>query len=325
MRVVSLFSGAGGLDLGLIQANLEIVWANDVFDDAVQTYRRNIGGHIDTRDICEVKSGEIPDCEVVVGGFPCQGFSVANWARSMEDPRNQLYKQLVRIVAAKRPRYFVGENVKGLASFAKGAMLRQIVSDFVEIGYRVRYQVVNAADYGVPQNRMRMLIVGERIDLPENLSFPPPPTHTDPKFAKEKGLKPWLSVGEALARYPEPDTPNRLHNHQCSRYKLRFNGHLGHRHIKADRPAPTVTARGDERGGVVVLHHPNNHRRMTARELAAVQSFPDDFIFVGTKTSAYRQIANAVPPRLGEAIGRMLFKAAAGERGYNSEPEVVAA
>lgn len=311
MRVVSLFSGAGGLDLGLINAGLQIVWANDIFENAVETYRLNIGDHIDTRDICDVNSSEIPDCDVVVGGFPCQGFSVANWGRNLEDPRNHLYKQLVRIVDAKRPRYFVGENVKGLASFAKGEVLRKIVSEFEALGYRVHHKVVNAADYGVPQSRMRMLIVGERVDLPQTLAFPPQPTHADPELAEAKGLKSWLSVGKALEMYPEPDMPNKLHNHECSRYKLRFNGHLGHRYIKADRPSPTVTARGDEKGGVVVLHHPNNHRRMTARELAAVQSFPDDFVFVGTKTSAYRQIANAVPPLLGEAIGRMLLEAAA--------------
>ncbi len=128
-------------------------------------------------------------------------------------------------------------------------------------------------------------------------------------MAKSLKLKPWLTVGKALAHFPEPEDGMDIPNHQCSRYKLRFNGHLGHRYIEADRPSPTVTARGDEKGGVVVLHHPNNHRRMTARELAAVQSFPDDFVFSGTKTSAYRQIANAVPPLLGRAIGLMLMAA----------------
>lgn len=309
MRVVSMFSGAGGLDLGLVRAGLNVVWANDIYEDAAATYRKNIGDHIDTRDICDIESAEIPECDVVVGGFPCQGFSVANWGRNLADPRNQMYKQLLRVVAAKRPRYFVGENVKGLASFAKGEILEQIVSEFEDVGYRVKYQVVNAADYGVPQSRMRLLIFGERLDLPEAFQFPPRASHADPQISDRDKLLPWLSVGKALAHYPEPDEPNSFHNHECSKYKLRFNGHIGHRYIKPDRPAPTVTARGDEKGGVVVLHHPNNHRRMTARELAAVQSFPDDFAFVGTKTSAYRQIANAVPPRLGEAIGKMLLDA----------------
>lgn len=309
MKVVSLFSGAGGLDLGLIQAGMEIVWANDIFADAASTYRHNIGSHIDTRSICEIKSSEIPDCDVVVGGFPCQGFSVANWGRTMDDPRNQLYRELVRVVRDKNPRYFIGENVKGLASIGKGEILRRIVEEFEGLGYRVNYQVVNAADYGVPQARMRVVIVGVRKDVPDTLSFPPTPTNAAPDMAKSLNLKPWLTVGKALAHFPEPEDGIDIPNHQCSRYKLRFNGHLGHRYIEADRPSPTVTARGDEKGGVVVLHHPNNHRRMTARELAAVQSFPDDFVFSGTKTSAYRQIANAVPPLLGRAIGLMLMAA----------------
>src|SRR5687768_12147611 len=113
MRVASLFSGAGGLDLGLIQAGHEIVWANDVFGDAAETYRRNIGNHIDTRDISTISSSEIPSCDVVVGGFPCQGFSVANWTRTSDDPRNRLFREMVRVVADKEPRYFLAENVRG--------------------------------------------------------------------------------------------------------------------------------------------------------------------------------------------------------------------
>jgi DNA (cytosine-5)-methyltransferase 1 len=306
MRVVSLFSGAGGLDLGLQWAGHEIVWANDIFEDAAATYARNIGPHIDTRDICKIRSTEIPDCDVVVGGFPCQGFSVANWGRTAQDPRNKLYRQMVRIVRAKRPRYFVAENVKGLASMDGGLVLQRIIQDFESLGYKVQCQVMNAADYGVPQTRMRIVIVGARSDCPNFIQFPPPATHGDPKKPSSSGLKPWRSVGKALAHLPEPEKGPDIPNHQASKYKLTFNGHLGHRFVDPNRPASTVTARGDERGGVVVLHHPNNRRRMTARELAAVQSFPDDFVFVGTKTSAYRQIANAVPPLLGLAIGELL-------------------
>lgn len=309
MRIVSLFSGAGGLDLGLSQSGHQVVWANDIFSDAVRTYEKNIGSHVDERDISVIPGTEIPECDVVVGGFPCQGFSVANRARSLEDPRNQLYKQMVRVVAEKRPRYFVGENVKGLASFAKGKILDAILQEFRDLGYKVRHEVVNAADYGVPQARKRLLIVGVRSDLSGDFAFPPTPTHADPAIAEEKGLNAWLSVGKALAHFPEPEDAPHIPNHECSKYKLRFNGHLGHRRIDATKPAPTVTARGDEKGGVVVLHHPRNHRRMSARELAAVQSFPDNFVFHGTKTSAYRQIANAVPPRLGKAIGLMLKEA----------------
>lgn len=312
MKIVSLFSGAGGLDLGLGKAGHEIVWANDIFLDAVSTYRANIGVHISTQDIREVASAEIPACDVVVGGFPCQGFSVANWSRTSDDPRNELFKAMVRIVNDKEPRYFVAENVKGLLSMGQGKALAEIEASFAaasRYGYRVKHQLVNAADYGVPQMRMRVIIVGVRGDQPDLPVFPPAPTHADPALARKLGLKPWLSVGKALSHFPEPGDGQDIPNHQNSKYKLRFNGHLGHRYIDPLKPSPTVTARGDDKGGVVVLHHPSNKRRMTARELAAVQSFPDDFVFSGTKTSAYRQIANAVPPLLGKAIGAMLTEA----------------
>jgi len=305
MRIVSLFSGAGGLDLGLSQAGHDIVWANDIYQDAAATYSLNIG-QIDTRDIHDVKTTEIPDCDVVVGGFPCQGFSVANWGRTADDPRNQLYKQLVRVIRAKSPKFFIGENVKGLMSLGKGKVMRQIVEEFEACGYQVQCEVVNAADYGVPQLRKRVLIMGIRNNLPDTLQFPPTPTHADPKLAERFNLLPWLTVGQAVAHFPEPEFGTHIPNHECSKYKLRFNGYVGNRFVDPERPAPTVTARGDDRGGVVVLHHPKNHRRMTVRELASVQTFPENFKFVGTKSSAYRQIANAVPPVLGYALGLML-------------------
>ncbi|MBA2649217.1 MAG: DNA cytosine methyltransferase [Legionella sp.] len=310
MKIVSLFSGCGGLDLGLTQAGHQIIWANDIFTDASATYRRNIGAHIDERDIKIIPSMEIPNCDVVVGGFPCQGFSVANMKRSVDDTRNQLYKEMVRVISDKKPKFFIGENVKGMASLGGGFVLKKIIHDFENMGYVVRWQILSAADYGVPQTRMRLIIFGIRNDIScPNLQFPPMPTHANPEKAALLQMKPWKTVGEALSHFPEPELGKGIPNHECSKYKLSFNGHLGHRFIDPNKPSPTVTGRGDEKGGVVVLHHPGNHRRMTVRELAAVQSFPDNFIFEGTKTSAYRQIANAVPPLLGKTIGFMLCEA----------------
>lgn len=311
MQIVSLFSGAGGLDLGLIQAGHEVIWANDIYKDAVDTYRDNIGDHVDMRDISEIPSSDIPYADVVVGGFPCQGFSVANWGRTVDDKRNKLYCEMVRVITDKKPRFFIAENVKGIVSLGKGEVLKKIVSDFRKAGYRTYWQVLNSADYGAPQKRMRFVMLGVRNDLSKkrDVFFPPEPTHQNPN-AKDRDitLEPWLTVGKALSHIPEPEDAPDIPNHDYSRYKLRFNGHLGHRYIDPDKPSPTVTGRGDDKGGVVVLHHPKNHRRMSARELASVQSFPDDFIFSGTRTSAYRQIANAVPPALGRAIGGMLSK-----------------
>ncbi len=302
MKVISLFSGAGGLDLGFIANGHKIVWANDSFVDAVETYRLNIGNHIDERDIRLVSSNEIPDGDIIIGGFPCQGFSVANWDRSTCDPRNFLYKEMVRVLKDKQPKFLLAENVKGLASLGKGAALNLILKDFSEAGYNVKYQILNSADYGVPQMRMRLFILGIRKDLSIDLHFPPKPTHADPRKANMLGLKSWVTVGDALAHFPEPEEGSKIPNHENSKYKLRFNGHIGHRYIDPKKPSPTVTARGDDKGGVVVLHHPGNRRRMTVRELAAVQSFPDDFIFVGPKSTAYRQVGNAVPPKLAKAL-----------------------
>jgi len=120
MKVVSLFSGAGGLDLGFKMAGHNIVWANDLYDDAVETYRTNLGSHIVCKDIFAVDENDVPDCDIIIGGFPCQGFSVANTKRNINDERNQLYKQLMRVINAKQPKFFLAENVKGIFSLAKG-------------------------------------------------------------------------------------------------------------------------------------------------------------------------------------------------------------
>ena len=298
MDVVSLFSGAGGLDLGFILAGHTIIWANDLYSDAVQTYRNNIGNHIVEKDIKDIPSTDIPNCDIVIGGFPCQGFSVANTKRNTKDERNELYKQLLRVIRDKQPRFFVAENVKGILSLDKGEVFKAILSDFRNLNYRVQYKLLNAADYGVPQKRERVIIVGVRNDINFEFQYP---TKTHSKDGKD-GLIKWVSVNDAIGELPNPDEPNDLTNHVYSKYRLNFNGYIGHRPITPDQPAPTVTARGDNRGGVVILPHPNNLRRMTCRELATIQSFPLNFTFSGSITSVCRQIGNAVPPILGRCI-----------------------
>lgn len=306
MRVVSLFSGAGGLDWGFKKAGHNIIWANDNYKDATDTYKVNIGNHIVFKDICEVKSEEIPNHDILTGGFPCQGFSLANTKRNAKDQRNKLYMEMLRIIKDKKPKYFVAENVKGILSLSKGSVFKMILSDFEKAGYSVKYKVLNSADYGVPQKRMRVIIVGTRNDQTELINFPPP-THTEKLDLFNKKLKPWLSVGQALKDVPEPEDAPHIPNHTYSKFKLKFNGYIGNRKIDPQKPAPTVTARGDNKGGVVVLHHPNNHRRMSARELALVQSFPMNYIFSGNRSSVYRQIGNAVPPLMGYAIAKMFL------------------
>lgn len=301
MKVVSLFSGAGGLDLGFKMAGHEIIWANDLYEDAVETYKHNLSNHIVCEDISRIDTENIPDCDIIIGGFPCQGFSVANMKRNESDERNALYKQLIRVIKAKKPKFFLAENVKGLTNLAKGTVFKMILSDFSAIGYKVSYQVLNAADYGVPQTRQRVIIVGVRNDINFEYIFPAP-THSKDG---ENGLPHWISVGEAMSVIPDPDLPNDLPNHDYSKYKLQFNGYLGHRALDPEKPAPTVTARGDNKGGVVILPHPTAQRRMSCRELATVQSFPLDYKFFGNRSSVYRQIGNAVPPLLGYAVANV--------------------
>lgn len=300
MKVVSLFSGAGGLDLGFKMAGNDIVWANDIYKDAVNTYEENIGRHIVCGDIANIDTADIPDCDIVIGGFPCQGFSVANTKRDVNDERNKLYLQLIRVIKAKRPNFFLAENVKGILNIGNGEVIKMIMKEFSSLGYKVQKKLLNAADYGVPQTRERVIITGVRDDLDFTYTYPEPTNDKNGGIFIPK----WVTIKEAFKDIPNPDEPNNLSNHVYSKYKVTISNYIGHRLIDPDKPAPTVTGRGDEKGGVVVLHHPNNKRRMTCRELATIQSFPLDYHFCGSMSSVYRQIANAVPPLLGYAVAK---------------------
>ena len=138
LKVLSLFAGAGGMDLGFKNAGYDIVWANDIDADSVKTYRRNIGDHIFHGDIEKIRNNKISsNIDIVIGGFPCQGFSIANKSRHIDDSRNKLYKQMLRVIKDKKPKYFVAENVGGILTLGKGAVIQKIIKDFKNIGYKV--------------------------------------------------------------------------------------------------------------------------------------------------------------------------------------------
>lgn len=205
LKVVSLFSGAGGMDLGFINSGFEIIWANDFFEDAVNSYRKNIGKHIVHGDITKISSDDIPDGpDVIIGGFPCQGFSVANTKRSMEDKRNFLYKEMLRVISDKRPKFFVAENVKGLLSIEGGKVFEMIKSDFENlkdkdgnvIGYKVDARILNAAEYGVPQARERVVIIGNRIGV-EN-PYPVATHYVEGVSESSEGLIPAITTEQAI-------------------------------------------------------------------------------------------------------------------------------
>lgn len=161
---VSLFCGAGGLDLGFDRAGFKTIWANDFNIDACETFRLWSDANVVCGDISKIPSDSIPDSDIMLGGFPCQGFSLSG-PRRIDDSRNVLYKEYVRILKAKMPLAFVGENVKGLLTMGEGKIIEAIVEAFHECGYKIAYRLLNAADYGVPQDRERVIIVGLREDL----------------------------------------------------------------------------------------------------------------------------------------------------------------
>lgn len=171
--VVSLFAGAGGMDLGLEQAGMKVLWANDFDRDACETYRMWSDAIVVEGDIANVEFSTVPDPDVIVGGFPCQGFSLAG-PRKINDNRNALYKHFVHAVEEKRPYAFIAENVKGILTLGDGAILEAIIQDFEDRGYHVAWKLLNAADYGVPQNRERVIFVGLRTDISSKYEFPEP-------------------------------------------------------------------------------------------------------------------------------------------------------
>ena len=304
MKIISLFSGAGGLDLGLIQAGNQVVWANDIDKDAVETYRENIGDHIICDDVKNLDLKKIPDADVVVGGFPCQGFSLANRKRTLGDERNQMYKFFLDTIKEKQPKFFIAENVKGILSLGGGAAINQIICDFENAGYITTINLVNMADYGVPQTRQRVIIIGQRKDLADEMLFHfPQPTHS-----KDGSLDKWITIKDAIDHFPDPDKPNSVINHIYSAYKVQYRNFTGHRQTDPDKPSPTILARGNGKGGVCAIPHYNGKRRLSIRESASIQTFPEDFHFNGSMNSCYRQIGNAVPVKFACLLGKELMR-----------------
>ncbi len=312
-KVISLFAGCGGLDLGFHQQGYDVVWANDFNEWAAKTYTHNLGEAMVCKDIEKVdpfKDKSIPACDLILGGFPCQDFSMI-WKRpGLNGDRGNLYKSFLRFVAAKKPKAFVAENVKGLLTANNGRAIEQIVTDFESIlpGYVVKPKLYNFADYGAPQFRERVLIVGIRIDTGFDF-YHPKPTHG------AKGTHPYVTAGMAIKGAEKikfnnekmkisPKTVNMLklipeggnftNVPVDSPYYVK--GMISHvyRRIHRGEPAKTIIAAGG--GGTWGYHYPEL-RPLTNRERARLQSFPDDFEFLGSVAEVRRQIGNAVPPQ----------------------------
>jgi len=288
MRVISLFSGCGGLDLGFKQAGFDIVWANDFDKEAVESYRANIGDHIVHDSIYNIDTDTIPDGDILIGGFPCLGFTVAKGkSRELNCDYNQLFSEYARVLKAKQPKYFVVENVTGIKSgkefndFFHDVILESFIS--CGIGYKVKYETILSSDLGVPQNRKRVIIFGTRNDIEKEPNFPS-------KVVEEK-----LTLRDAIFDLPR-EYNLEIPNHIGNKHKVKINAYVGNRQLDWDKPSPTITGRGSRSGGAVIHPHPDRHRRLSVRECARIQSFPDDFVFRGSNGACYAQIGNAVPP-----------------------------
>ena len=298
---VSLFCGAGGLDTGFEQAGFKTIWANDFDKDACKTHQNWSRAKVVCGDIAKVDVTEIPDSDIILGGFPCQGFSLSG-PRKIDDSRNVLYKHYVRIVKAKQPKIFVGENVKGLLTMANGDIFEAIKEEFSQCGYNVFSQLVNARYFGVPQDRERVIIVGIRKDLGINdFSIPVP---------KNKRM----TMREALAGMPEPSPDDICNAPYSSRFMSR-NRKRGWDDVSYTIPAMAkqVTLHPSspdmEKLGTDLWRFGNDGltRRFSWQEAAVIQTFPRDLKFEGDLVSKYKQIGNAVPVKLAEYVATLLY------------------
>lgn len=310
MTFVDLFCGAGGLSKGLEMSGLEGICGLDWFNEACMTYNRNfdhpfINGDIKDPEIKKKFYDTVREqlngrhLNIVAGGFPCQGFSMAG-NRIVDDPRNSLYKELIEIVVELQPDFVICENVKGLRTMLDGLVEKKIIADFKEIGYEMNVTTLCAADYYTPQKRERVIFIGNRKGL-KNF-------HPQPILSPEEYITTGQAIGDLINHPVDPDfnhVPTVHRDDMAKRIMETPEGQSLYKGYsdawkKCPWDAPSCTIK-ENHGGVNL--HPKLPRVLTAREMARLQSFPDDFIFEGKKNKQLVQIGNAVPPLLGKAIG----------------------
>lgn len=289
--VASMFSGCGGMDLGFKggfsvlgryypQLPFNIVWANEINESACRTYRRNIDQNIICGDVWDNMDSIPKNIDVIIGGFPCQDISINGKGAGANGKRSGLYRAMIEAIKATRPRIFVAENVKGLLMRHNKESLAQILRDFDSLGYDISYELYHAADYGVPQSRERVFIVGT---LQGKGKFIPP----EPDRARYN----WITASEAIKDLENLEANPEI-NHIWS--LANRSPEQGDRRLDPNRPAYTIRA---ECHGNIQYHY-SLPRRISMREAARIQSFPDDFIFEAKLRETERQVGNAVPPVL---------------------------
>ena len=296
--VLDLFSGCGGLSLGFKNAGYNIKYFVEYWKPAIETHKINfpecelLGTDITSIDNKTISN--IKDIEVIIGGPPCQGFSMAG-NRNADDARNQLYKHYLRFVKIISPKLVVIENVNGILSMKSPEgerIISHITNDLINLGYIVSYKKLKAVEYGIPQKRERIFIIGIKKELY--------PTPNNKIFHVAESLRNIPEHYNAhLFSTPTTETINKIRNLQQGQ-KFNKNYNLSRKRLYADRPSPTVTT-------VNLFIHPTEDRFLTPRELARLQSFPDTFTFYGKKTCITKQVGNAVPPKLAEVLAKKLL------------------
>ena len=302
LKVASLFCGCGGTDVGLLgdfdflgkhyESNgMEIVYANDIDDNACNIFKENFGITPDNRDIREVKSEEIPEFDILTGGFPCQSFSIIaqNPKRlGVKDERGKLFFEMCRILRERQPKCFIAENVKGILTANKKSAFPLILKEFEESGYDVQYRILNSANYGVPQKRERVIIVGFRKDLNIDFSFPDVEIEDENNFAPLKKViekkvdeKYFFSERAVAGMMKKRESMNKGRAQDINKPCNTVGAHLAKVSLNSTDP---------------VLMEGKRYRRFTPREVARIQSFPDDFELVGSEAAQYRALGNAIPP-----------------------------
>lgn len=311
MNYIDLFSGSGGLSLGFEKAGFDNLFSVEFNQDAAATYRLNFPKHkLIQRDIKTITNNEIislsdgKTVDIIIGGPPCQGFSIAgNIGRKfLDDPRNHLFREFVRFVKVLKPKYFLLENVARLYNHNKGKTLDEILNEFRNLGYNLNYKVIQSYDYGIPQKRRRIVILGSIYNI---IEFP--------FKTKEK-----ISIKEAIDNLPKLSNGQKsdIPNHQAMNHTIQMLEKMSYVPDGGDRtfiPKSIRPKSGDARkyirykssepsfcitGDMRKIFHYDQNRALTARELARIQTFPDDFVFVGSSISIQQQIGNAVPPKL---------------------------
>jgi len=336
LNVVSLFSGCGGMDLGFVggfkflsesytKNPFNIVFANDIFKQASDVYEDNFNHTVCRTSIDELETSELPDMniDVVLGGFPCQTFSYAGKRGGLSDKRGQLYLEMIRIVNHYQPKMFVAENVDGIRNSRKNingdhvdtSALDTILVDFEKAGYAVKYHVLSATDYGVPQIRRRVIIMGIRKDLGSvnDIFYPEQLFDETGEITGNKWRSSIDAIDDIWDKVNDPLIPNHT-SRDISKAKFYPGKKMqGNNKIAAGRPAPTIRA---EHHGNIEAHYKTTlddvddmagWRRLSVRECARLQSFPDSYIFTASASSSYKMIGNAVPPVMAWHVAKAVY------------------